>query len=503
MAMFAVFARANDLTVDTRTLQMNDLATITVSVEGAFAENDFVEIPLQNLAFVGEPWVSSEFSWINGVVVRRKVFRYRARPLAPGPARIGPVELTSEDGQVDRLEAIALQVIADRASASNDAQSVLRELQATGREPFFVVAEVDKRSAYVGEPIVVTWVMYNSAPVQQWQVVSVPKLEEFWSEELTREETPEAVDVGGTRLRRTPVRRVALYPLRSGRLRVDGMTAEAAIMRRRSSGPFSLFEGEMVEASFTSAPIELDVRPIPAGPPVDAVGELALTCDAPFQRGSGPVVVRVALSGVGNVRSAVPPRFERTVAGTLQIEGGQVTVARDETQAEMTRRWQYLIFPAEAGSVEIPPLAMTVFSPSAGARRELRCASAFLDVVAAQPVVSRPPGPPVPAAPRRVPWQAIAGGTALLLALLAALPRVSRELAVRRTAREIVKEATPAEIRARMDARIAFDLREASDRGDAWRALRSLLDAAERERDIAVGAEDEILRRVRHLLALL
>ena len=97
----------------------------------------------------------------------------------------------------------------------------------------------------------------------------------------------------------------------------------------------------------------------------------------------------------------------------------------------------------------------------------------------------------------------IVGGAALLMALLAGLPRVLREIAIRRTAREIVHDATPAEIRARMDARIAFDLREASDRGDAWRALRSLLDAAERERDIAMGAEDEIVRRVRHVLSLI
>jgi hypothetical protein len=45
-----------------------------------------------------------------------------------------------------------------------------------------------------------------------------------------------------------------------------------------------------------------------------------------------------------------------------------------------------------------------------------------------------------------------------------------------------------------------IDVREQSDRGDAYRALRSLLDAAERDRDIAVDAEDEIARRVREVL---
>jgi hypothetical protein len=80
------------------------------------------------------------------------------------------------------------------------------------------------------------------------------------------------------------------------------------------------------------------------------------------------------------------------------------------------------------------------------------------------------------------------------------LPRLRRELAVRRGAKEIVRDATPAEIRTRIEQRVHVDLREASDRGDAYRALRSLLDAAERERDIAVGAEEEIERRVREVL---
>ena len=499
--VLAVQAGANTLTVDVRTLQMNDLATVTVAVEGAFAENDYVDVPLQNLAFVGEPWVSSEFAWTNGVVSRRKVFRYRARPIAPGPARVGPVELRSEDGQVQRLNAITLQVVADRASASNDAEVVLRELQAAGREPFFVVAETDKTSVYEGEPVVITWVMYNASPIQQWQVVSAPKLEDFWSEELQREEAMERMYLGDTMVQRTPIRRVALFPLRSGRLRVEGMTAEAAMLRRTRGGVFGSFEGEMIEATFTSAPVDIDVKPLPPGPPVDAIGELSLTCEPPLQRGSGPVMIRVALQGLGNVRSANAPRFERGVDGTLQVEGGQVSVT-GTTRPDMVRRWEYLIFPGESGTMQIPALTMNVFVPSSGVRRELRCASTFLDVVAAKaPEVAQsvPPAPPVE---RKIAWQWIAAAAALLIALVAAVPRVLRELALRKTAREIVRDATPAEIRQRMESRVHFDLREASDRGDAWRSLRSLLDAAERERDIAAGSEDEILRRVREVLAL-
>ncbi len=498
-ALCALPSAANEIVVDTRTLDMNDLATVTVSLTGAFASNDFVEIPLQNLDFVGEPYVASEFAWINGEVTRRKVFRYRLRPIKPGPAVIGPIELRSEDGQVDRLAAVALEVLPDRAGGSNDPEAVLRELFALGRDPFFVVAQAEKQSVYAGEPVVITWMMYNAAAVQQWQVVTMPKLADFWSEDLTRKSAAEREYIGDVMVQKLPVRRVALYPLRSGRLRVEGLTVEGAIMRRTRSGPFAMLDGELVEATFTSAPVDLDVKPIPEGPPVDAVGELSLACETPSQKGSGPVVLRVTLSGLGNVRAAQPPRFERDISGTLQIEGGAVTVGREEPTAEMTRRWEYLIFPSATGTLEVPALTMRVFDPRLGARRELRCAGTSLPVVAtAAPEAAAPP--PVET-PRAIPWPWLAGGAALLLALLIGLPRVFRELALRRQARAIVHNATPAEIRARMEERMKIPFNEASDRGDAWRALRSLLDAAERERDIAVDAEDELVRRVRDVLA--
>jgi len=494
-------AAANDVTIDMRSLRMTDMATITVSLEGAFAANDFVDIPLQNLDFVGEPSMASEFVWIKGDVTRRKVFRYRVRPLAPGPASVGPVELTGSEGQIERKEALLLEVLADRASASNDASVVLRELMATGREPFFVVAEVDKVSPFAGEGVTITWVMYNAASVQQWQVVSIPKLADFWSEELTRNDTPERMYVDDVMVQRLPIRRVVLFPLRSGRLRVDGMTVEAAIMRRTRRGPFSMYEGDLVEATFTSAPVDLDVKPLPPGPTPDAVGQLSLTCEAPLQRGRGPVVVPFALSGLGNVRAAVAPRFSKGVAGSAQLKGGEVTVSRDEGPARMTRRWQYLIFPASAGSMEIPALTMNVFDPAAGLHRELRCMTTRLEVVAAQPAESSPaPSSEMPRKP--IPWPWILGGAALVVAAMAAFPRALRAARLRREALSIVRNATPAEIRARMERRVPIDLFERTDRGDAWRSLRSLLEAAERERDIAAGSEKELIRRVREVLRL-
>jgi BatD DUF11 like domain len=494
----ALRAEANELIVDHHRLQINDLLTITLSVEGQFASADELNIPLSNLALVGEPSVSSEFAWFNGEVTRRKVFRYRARALASGPARVGPVVLNA-DGQRDTLPAIAIEVLPDRASGSNDAEVVLREILAAGREPLFVIAEVDKQTVYVGEPVTVTWWLYNAAVVQQWQIVAVPALVDFWAEELGRNETPERVYVGDVMVQRLPIRRAVLFPLQSGQLSVSGLSVQASVLRRTRRGPLAMFEGDLTETTFTSAPIDLTVRGIPPGAPVDAIGDLTLRCDPPLQKNGGPVVMRVTLAGLGNVRAAKPPRFEGPVAGRVQIEGGEVTVARDEGSFGMSRQWRYLMSPERSGMFEVPPLAMQIFDPASGTRRDLRCGASFVNAVAAAPVET--PLPIVKPSARPLPWPWIAGALALVLAMLFTLPRLRRELLLRREVNRIVRDASPAEIRARVEARMPIDLREHSERGDAMRALRSLLDAAERDRDIAVDSEREIARRVREVLA--
>jgi hypothetical protein len=503
-ALCALPSKANDLAVDPKTLQMNDLTTITVSLEGDYANAETVNVPLDNLAFVGEPWVSSEFAWINGDVVRRKVFRFRARPLLPGTARVGPIVLSSSDGQRDTLKQVVLQIEADRIAATNDPEAVLRELIATGRPPLFMIAETDKREVWQGEQILVTWWLYNAAQVDNWQIVTVPKLTDFWSEELeARASEAERVYVGNQLMQRVRMRRVALYPLRSGTLQIGGMSVEAGVMERLR-GPFSIFEGNLVETTFSSAPIAINVRALPPGPAIDAVGTLTLACAPAKQKNGGPVVVEATLSGEGNLRGASAPRFAGRIAGNVQVEGGAATVTREEGSVAMSRKWRFLIFPEKTGALEIPPLALTVFSPASASRKTLQCDQQTLwnaAVPAAGREASRLPGggETAPDQPARTP--AFLAALALLVGLFT-LPKIKRELTLRREVREIVGSG---DVRARVDARLGVEpavlLAERSDRGDAYRSLRSLLDAIERDRDIGVDAKKEIARRVREVIA--
>jgi hypothetical protein len=149
-------------------------------------------------------------------------------------------------------------------------------------------------------------------------------------------------------------------------------------------------------------------------------------------------------------------------------------------------------------------MSAMVLSPD-GRRKQLRCDATTLIVQA-----SAPGEPPPRLAARKPPitnrslalWLVMVIAVCTLLALVAV--RSQRSHRIRSAVRRLVRP-TPPETRAAVDEYLHLRgiepgalIREPSDRGDAYRALRSLLDALERER-VIVG-DQEVARRVRDLV---
>src|SRR5437764_5497692 len=454
LLIFALPAMASELTVDKRTLSPDDTLTITLTLTDAFASGENLQLPLQNLVLDGSPSVSTEFSWINGQSSRHKVLRYVAHPMHAGAALVGPLTLHGVDGQIETLAPLSIQVLPDVTAGTNDPIRILHELVATGRDPIFVVADAGKSSVFTGEQVIVTWTIYNATNVQQHGIARMPKLADFWVEELDiRGQAAQQVFIGGLAMQKLVIRRVALFPLHSGTLTVDSLAIEAQIMKPLGFGnPFRLFEGSVVDVSRRSSPLPIEARPIPPGPPVTAVGDISLQCQTPVQKNGGPVAVDVIMTGAANLRAAPPPSFAQAVEGSTQIAEGTVTVQRRD-EAVMTRRWRYLIFPSNSGMFVIPPLTAQTLTP-AGVRRELRCEQRALMVQAAdaatmQPHAPRPSGSaPIDAARHSLPFIAFAAAILILLAI--AWPRIARARAIRRDTRALIRE-TPAETRIAVD----------------------------------------------------
>jgi hypothetical protein len=307
-----------------------------------------------------------------------------------------------------------------------------------------------------------------------------------------------------------PVRRVALFPLHAGHLTIGSLAVEAQVLKRESGSFGSIFEGALIDVRFPSANLFVDVDPLPPGPPVDVVGDVGLRCSAPRQLGGGPLSFDVTMSGRANLRAAAAPRWSTALAAEGQVVPGAVKVERVPSGVSMTRRWSYLIFPRRSGSLAVPAVRSALFSPSSATRQTVRCGGGNVDVVAA--AAPAQPASGVAAAERpRVDLTRLLtiAGIVLVLVILALVlaPRLRRAAALRRQTTLLVKGKTPAEIREAVDAWLAARriqpaklLTSASDAGDAFRALRSILDAAQRDHIAAAESAREIVLRTRDLI---
>src|SRR5258708_4748063 len=100
-ATCALGVAASELTVDKRTLTMDDRLSISLVLDGPFGGLDEVDIPLQNLTIESGPSSRVEFSWVNGTSSYRRVLGYVARAKAPGAALVGPLVLHGKNGAVE------------------------------------------------------------------------------------------------------------------------------------------------------------------------------------------------------------------------------------------------------------------------------------------------------------------------------------------------------------------------------------------------------------------
>lgn len=218
---------------------------------------------------------------------------------------------------------------------------------------------LDRRSVYPGEQATLSVYLLSRVPVAALEGLQMPKIEGALVEDV---ETPKQVRgeeriINGVPYRAYLLTRRALFPMKSGKLEIG-----AAQVQVTAGGLFSA-----AHLSPSSAPVTLDVKPLPPGGPADgqeAVGQWTLSVEAPKQARLGePVTVRMTAEGTGDLKGLPMPRieappglkvYEPTTSDKPTIEGGRLGGKRVQ---------EIVIVPERTGDFTLPALALPYFDP--------------------------------------------------------------------------------------------------------------------------------------------
>ncbi len=470
-------AQSADAVVSTRQLRVGEQMTYTITIRGG--QGSGLQAPSASGALrllSRQPTLDITTS-LNGETERRVAWSYEGvRPggglIAGTSVRLGGRRVALDPVQVTVLRGAPV------APPSPAAPPTSSEL--------FARAEPSRQTAVVGQQVVVDYVLYfepnvqprQTAPVGTWDAAG------FWREEMDVPATyPRSVTLAGEPYEAVTIRRVALFPTRSGELTLAPMTFSVDLLRTMRSfgndpfGPFfSPFSSRYDEEEVTAPAVTITVRDLPPGAPPDfagAVGQFDLSArlDRPRVDAGEAVDLQVTISGNGNVALLDAPEVDVPPGVDVYDPAEDREIRRGAEPLRGVKTFTYTLVPQGGGRVEVPPVTWSYFDPVDGRYKTLRSTpfEIAVDGPALADGVPVAGGPNAPAALlTTADWRRPPGGVGWLWAALGgglALPAVAAGLFLAaRAGRQRLEVDTPERRRRRAGADVRRRLADARQR---------------------------------------
>ena len=354
-------------------------------------------------ALVGGPFTSSSSSIqvVNGSMTRTvsNTYSYVLRADTEGSFTIGSASV-NVGGNVVKSEPFTVTVSADASGSGASAQGggskgnstqggqskqSTDDPQVSGQDLFLKVYP-SKRTAYVGEPVVLTYKLYTRVSVTQLSFSKMPSYGGFWMKEFgdnsgTLQQSKEVIN--GVEYTTAEVKKVVVIPQKTGKLAIEpmGLECEVQIVTQRPTqlnDPFDIFFNDpffsnkytLVQKNVETPALTLEVKNLPENGKPDsfagAVGNYSFSASIDRNEANTNEVlnVTVTVTGSGNLEllnmptPVFPPDFEvYDPKMTSNVEANSQGI-------KGTRKVEYVVVPRRAGDFSIPPMEFSYFDPA-------------------------------------------------------------------------------------------------------------------------------------------
>ncbi len=248
------------------------------------------------------------------------------------------------------------------------------------KEAFFIRAEADKKTAYVGEQVTANWYLYTRGQITDIDTLKYPTLKGFWKEEIemaTRLDFEQVV-INGIPYQRALLVSYALFPIKAGKAHVDSYRAKCTVL---TPGNFGF--GRPYQFTKASKPLDLNVIDVPKDTrPNDFTGAVgSFRIKAELDRNEvpahQPVTWKIRVEGRGNAKLIDLPALN--LSSNLELYDQKVE-SQFQKNGTSFKEFEILLIPREEGEIEIPSIKISVFNPEKKAFERIETQSLKLKV---------------------------------------------------------------------------------------------------------------------------
>lgn len=313
-------------------------------------------------------------------------YTYLLEALSEGSYQIDPASVRV-DGNNYSSEPFTIRVVAAADPGAPATPSQPRQEQTEPGRPeaddIFVRATVSNQNPYQGEQVIVSYRLFTRLPVMNYSIERLPGLQGFWSENITPRTQPAVTTevINGVNYTVAEIRRMVVFPQRSGEIRIEPMEVEMAVRMRAPARqrPGSLFDDffggsafdrfQTISHAVRSNSVSLQVKPLPSqnrpGSFKGIVGQFSMDVSLSPQELdiNDAANLVISISGEGNLRMAEPPQIQ--MPQHLEVFDPQISdnITANRSGISGRRTFDYLIIPRSSGEAVIPQIRFSYFDP--------------------------------------------------------------------------------------------------------------------------------------------
>ncbi len=375
LAAFLLFtgpalAQGIKVTIDRVEATVREQLVLRVTVEGSQSAQP--QLPDLSNFQVYDRGQQSQFNMVNGRTTVTVSHNYILVPKTTGTFSIGPAKVEI-GGKLYQSRPFSVRIL---------------EASATPRESsdLFLTARVSDDSPYVGQQVIYTWRFYRRVRAQDAQLLTPFEFEGFLVEDLGEVREFNTTHRGQEYL--VSEIKKALFPQEQGQLAIPGTQLQCQVLvrsRRRGSIFDDFFgRGRGQVRVLSSAPLEVEVRPLPAAPTgySGLVGAFDLVSSiSKRQLAVGESATwKLTVTGTGNVQMIGEPALPDLARFKIYDDKPSSSIERAGSELRGKRTYTKALVPLEAGELDVAAIELTYFDPEAGSYRTASTAPMTLSV---------------------------------------------------------------------------------------------------------------------------
>ncbi|MCI5057000.1 MAG: BatD family protein [Flavobacteriales bacterium] len=330
---------------------------------------------LKGFKILSGPNKSTSIQMINGQVSSKLTYSYVLMAAEVGELTIGAASI-KVGAQELKTEPVTLTVTkgsAVKPSNTNTGQNSNNKPDIA--DNLFIKLFVNKSKAFTGEQITATYKIYTRLSIVDNEVNTLPSFNGFWTQDV---DLPQHTALRNEVLNGVPyqvatIKKVILFPQRSGKLKVDPMSLDVVVripQRSSSRNIFDQFFGRYKDVKYTisSNAQTINVKALPSNAPEafdGAVGNYSFSAviDKNEIETNDAINLKLTLSGQGNIKTLED--LDIDFPSDFEVYDPKIKDQINTTNGILSgkRTYEYLIIPRHAGEFTIDPIQFSYFDP--------------------------------------------------------------------------------------------------------------------------------------------